>query len=337
MPTWNASARHLERSVPMLLSLSLCGLSMAGADVAGFMGDPDSELFVRWHQLGIWKLGTKMTIEHPVAIDRYPKNNGRVNICKLKHWRVLRECAAQKFLKNSSKVVPPVKVSFQQIWVMWLDGNPGWWTRMIRKKDFLMIQVSMVDFFDIFRRGYLISEVTTVPRLREYAGNTLKATHQPRYPFYRAHAHLTSKRREPWLFGTAVLDKVRESVLTRYRLLPMWWLGTVRIRCEAVRHWRTLKCQGKHFTFSIRNMLPATSSSDKIYIHTYNMYILYISETANFFKKDWSINQQMLGAMRFLCIFNSPANSPRYTLAAEWALLGCLAVFSSPNRSLEQW
>lgn len=61
MPTWNASVRHLERSVPMLLSLSLCGLSMAGADVAGFMGDPDTELFVRWHQLGIWKLGTKMT------------------------------------------------------------------------------------------------------------------------------------------------------------------------------------------------------------------------------------------------------------------------------------
>lgn len=48
-------ARHLERSVPMLLSLSLCGLSLAGADVAGFMGDPDVELFVRWHQLGIWR------------------------------------------------------------------------------------------------------------------------------------------------------------------------------------------------------------------------------------------------------------------------------------------
>eukprot|EP00435_Cladocopium_sp_Y103_P036935 s2240_g9.t1 len=92
-----ANWRHLERSVPMLLSLSLCGLSLAGADVAGFMGDPDLELFVRWHQLGIW------------------------------------------------------------------------------------------------------------------------------YPFYRAHAHLTSKRREPWIFGTTVLEKVRSAVLTRYRLLPMWY------------------------------------------------------------------------------------------------------------------
>lgn len=92
-----ANWRRLERSVPMLLSLSLCGLSLAGADVAGFMGDPDLELFVRWHQLGIW------------------------------------------------------------------------------------------------------------------------------YPFYRAHAHLTSKRREPWIFGTTVLEKVRSAVLTRYRLLPMWY------------------------------------------------------------------------------------------------------------------
>ena len=52
-----ANWKHLERSVPMLLSLALCGLSLAGADVAGFMGDPDVELFVRWHQLGIWSPG----------------------------------------------------------------------------------------------------------------------------------------------------------------------------------------------------------------------------------------------------------------------------------------
>ncbi|CAE7531474.1 unnamed protein product, partial [Symbiodinium necroappetens] len=68
-----------------------------GADVAGFMGDPDPELFVRWHQLGIW------------------------------------------------------------------------------------------------------------------------------YPFYRAHAHLTTKRREPWLLGGSVLGKVRKAVLARYRMLPTWY------------------------------------------------------------------------------------------------------------------
>eukprot|EP00439_Symbiodinium_sp_Y106_P044205 s2580_g5.t1 len=100
-PAWTgdnmANWKHLERSVPMLLSLALCGYSLVGADVAGFMGDPDPELFVRWHQLGVW------------------------------------------------------------------------------------------------------------------------------YPFYRAHAHLTTKRREPWLLGGSVLAKVRKAVLTRYRMLPTWY------------------------------------------------------------------------------------------------------------------
>eukprot|EP00931_Biecheleriopsis_adriatica_P112999 TRINITY_DN8790_c0_g2_i1.p1 TRINITY_DN8790_c0_g2~~TRINITY_DN8790_c0_g2_i1.p1 ORF type:complete len:970 (+),score=180.46 TRINITY_DN8790_c0_g2_i1:390-2912(+) len=92
-----ANWKHLEKSVPMLLSLAMCGMSLVGADVGGFMGDPSTELLVRWHQLGIW------------------------------------------------------------------------------------------------------------------------------YPFYRAHAHLTTKRREPWLFGEEVTAKIRQAVLARYRLLPMWY------------------------------------------------------------------------------------------------------------------
>ena len=45
---------HLERSVPMLLSLAIAGLSFVGADVSGFFYNPDPQLFIRWHQLGIW-------------------------------------------------------------------------------------------------------------------------------------------------------------------------------------------------------------------------------------------------------------------------------------------
>merc|ERR1719362_1587897 len=100
-PVWTGDnmARwdHLARSVPMLLTLSLCGLSFSGADVGGFMGDPEPELLARWHQLGIW------------------------------------------------------------------------------------------------------------------------------YPFYRAHAHLTTKRREPWLLAASDTALVRSAVLTRYRLLPTWY------------------------------------------------------------------------------------------------------------------
>lgn len=38
--------------------------------------------------------------------------------------------------------------------------------------------------------------------------------------FYRAHAHIDTKRREPWLFGDEVLDIIREAIRDHYRILP---------------------------------------------------------------------------------------------------------------------
>jgi len=47
-----ASWSHLQIAAPMLLSINLAGLSFAGADVGGFFGNPDAELFTRWYQAG---------------------------------------------------------------------------------------------------------------------------------------------------------------------------------------------------------------------------------------------------------------------------------------------
>lgn len=91
-----AKWEHLAISVPMLVSLCLCGASFVGADVPGFFLDPEPELFRRWHQLGIW------------------------------------------------------------------------------------------------------------------------------YPFYRGHAHLETKRREPWMLGKEITENVREQVTVRYQMLPTW-------------------------------------------------------------------------------------------------------------------
>lgn len=41
---------HLEASIPMCLSLSVAGMGFCGADIGGFFGNPDGELFVRWYQ-----------------------------------------------------------------------------------------------------------------------------------------------------------------------------------------------------------------------------------------------------------------------------------------------
>lgn len=44
---WN----HLKMSVSMCLSLSISGMPFCGADVGGFFGNPEPELFARWFQV----------------------------------------------------------------------------------------------------------------------------------------------------------------------------------------------------------------------------------------------------------------------------------------------
>jgi alpha 1,3-glucosidase len=40
------------------------------------------------------------------------------------------------------------------------------------------------------------------------------------YPFFRAHAHIDTKRREPWLFGEPHTSQIRDALRLRYQLLP---------------------------------------------------------------------------------------------------------------------
>ena len=42
-------------------------------------------------------------------------------------------------------------------------------------------------------------------------------------PFMRAHAHLDTKRREPWLFERPVTAVIRRAIRDHYRLLPHWY------------------------------------------------------------------------------------------------------------------
>jgi len=42
-------------------------------------------------------------------------------------------------------------------------------------------------------------------------------------PFFRAHAHIDTKRREPWLFEDKYLQAIRKAVKTRYSFLPYWY------------------------------------------------------------------------------------------------------------------
>ncbi|KAL7580793.1 hypothetical protein ACA910_001071 [Epithemia clementina (nom. ined.)] len=46
---------YLKISSPMLLSLNVAALSFVGADVGGFFGNPDAELYTRWMQTGAYQ------------------------------------------------------------------------------------------------------------------------------------------------------------------------------------------------------------------------------------------------------------------------------------------
>jgi alpha-glucosidase len=49
----NASTwEHMRMSIGMVLNAGLSGIAFTGADVGGFAGEPDGELFTRWMQLG---------------------------------------------------------------------------------------------------------------------------------------------------------------------------------------------------------------------------------------------------------------------------------------------
>eukprot|EP01121_Diplochlamys_sp_Union-15-3_P010462 TRINITY_DN2937_c0_g2_i5.p1 TRINITY_DN2937_c0_g2~~TRINITY_DN2937_c0_g2_i5.p1 ORF type:complete len:647 (-),score=113.04 TRINITY_DN2937_c0_g2_i5:37-1704(-) len=43
------------------------------------------------------------------------------------------------------------------------------------------------------------------------------------YPFFRAHAHIDTKRREPWLFEDHITDNIRQAIRLRYTLLPYFY------------------------------------------------------------------------------------------------------------------
>lgn len=43
------------------------------------------------------------------------------------------------------------------------------------------------------------------------------------YPFFRAHAHIDSKRREPWLLGEPYTSYIKSAVNLRYSLLPVFY------------------------------------------------------------------------------------------------------------------
>ena len=46
--------QHMAKSIPMLLNMSMSGVSFCGVDIGGFFGDCSPEMLIRWYELGIF-------------------------------------------------------------------------------------------------------------------------------------------------------------------------------------------------------------------------------------------------------------------------------------------
>jgi len=51
-------------------------------------------------------------------------------------------------------------------------------------------------------------------------------------PFFRSHAHIDTKRREPWVFGEEKMAFMREAIKARYALLPLWYTLFYQLEME---------------------------------------------------------------------------------------------------------
>ncbi|XP_027131085.1 neutral alpha-glucosidase C isoform X2 [Larimichthys crocea] len=115
-----ASWEYLKISIPMVLSLSVAGIVFCGADVGGFVQDPEPELLVRWYQAAAlqpffrghsakvtkrrepWLFGDEVTAAIRTVIqERY---------CLLPYWYTLF------YLAHTSGLPPlrPLWVEFQK-------------------------------------------------------------------------------------------------------------------------------------------------------------------------------------------------------------------------------
>ena len=92
-------------------------------------------------------------------------------------------------------------------------------------------------------------------------------------PFFRAHAHIDTKRREPWTFSKETCALLREATLERYAYLPYIYTS----------FWQTHR-NGSPLTRPLMYMFPEdkqTYDMDKVYMFGEAMLILpVVSENA---------------------------------------------------------
>jgi alpha-glucosidase len=104
--TWTgdntADRSHLAVTIPQLLNLGVSGYAFVGADVGGFVGCPDAELFAEWLELG--------------ALQPFFRNHSAKEACRREPWLfgAAIEARARKAVERRYRLLPYLYTSFEE-------------------------------------------------------------------------------------------------------------------------------------------------------------------------------------------------------------------------------
>lgn len=105
----------------------------------------------------------------------------------------------------------------QRYAAIWTGDNMGEWSHLVASLKMCLTQaVSGFSFCGADVGGFFKNPE---PELLErwYQTGAFQ-------PFFRAHAHIDTKRREPWLFPEATKLVIRDAIRKRYTYLPLWYV-----------------------------------------------------------------------------------------------------------------
>lgn len=104
----------------------------------------------------------------------------------------------------------------QRFGAIWTGDNKADWSHLEASAPMLMSLGVVGYHFAGADVGGFFGNPSTELLVRWYQAGAMQ-------PFFRAHAHIETQRREPWLFGEIVTAQIRRVLRLRYSLLPLWY------------------------------------------------------------------------------------------------------------------
>ncbi|OZJ06992.1 hypothetical protein BZG36_00191 [Bifiguratus adelaidae] len=104
----------------------------------------------------------------------------------------------------------------QRYGAIWTGDNTASWEHL-RNSNPMLLSIGLAGIpFNGADVGGFFGNPSTELLLRWYQAGIFQ-------PFFRAHAHIDTKRREPWLFGEPWTTRFRNALVERYKLLPYFY------------------------------------------------------------------------------------------------------------------